>query len=108
MQKNKLNNVIVLKELSSNIVEEAIVLLKPNVNLRNHENMDNPLQNEKSENKKKIIVKEAEYVIENCIYQMEIKNKQIENFKIEKRYKLLKRVTIALAILNFFLLVKIF
>ena len=37
MQKNKLNNVIVLKEISSNIVEEAIVVLKPNVNLKQEE-----------------------------------------------------------------------
>ena len=92
MQKSKLNNVIVLKDMPSNIVEEAIVVL----------------QKKKQDNKNNAILKEAEYVIDNCIKQLQIKSEKLENFKIEKRYKLLKKVTTILTILNFFLLFKIF
>ena len=108
MQKNKLKNVIVLKELSSNIVEEAIIVLKPNVNLKQNENMKKNLQNRQNANKHTMILKEAEYVIENYISQIQTKNKQKENDKIEKRYKYLKRLTMLLTILNFFLLIKLF
>ena len=37
MQNKKLKNTIVLKGMASNIVEEAIVVLKPNVKLKQKE-----------------------------------------------------------------------
>ena len=108
MQKNKLNNVIVLKNISSNIVEEAIIVLKPNVNLKHNENMNKISENKQLVNKNTTILKEAEYVIENCISQIQIKNKQEENLKLEKKYKFLKSSIIFLVIFNFVLLLKIF
>ena len=104
MQKNKLNNVIVLKNMSSNIVEEAIVVLKANVNFKNNDIK----KNKKEENSHFTILKEAEYVIDECISRMQIKNRELEDFKIKKKYKNLKRITIGAIILNFILLFKIF
>ena len=108
MQKSKLNNVIVLKDMPSNIVEEAIVVLKPNVNLKLYKNTNDLLQKKKQNNKNNAILKEAEYVIDNSVKQLQIKSEKLENFKTEKRYKILKKVTTILTILNFFLLFKIF
>lgn len=108
MQKNKLNNVIVLKDISSNIVEEAIVVLKPHVNFRLSEEKNNKLPNVQTENKNKTILKEAEYIIQNYISQIDTKNKQKEKNKIEKKYKSLKRVVITLSIINILLLLKSF
>lgn len=108
MQKNKLNNVIVLKEIPSNIVEEAIVVLKPSVNLELYENANTVLQKQQTDNKNNAILKEAENVIDNYVRQLQTKSEQIENFKTKKRYNFFKKVTIILAILNCFLLLKIF
>ena len=108
MQKNKLNNVIVLKDISSNVVEEAIVVLKPNINLKQEDKKALSLSKEKMSGKCKNILKEAEHVIENSIVQMQMKNKEIENDKIEKKCKSLKKLTIALSIINFLLILKLF
>ena len=37
MQNKKLNNTVVLKGMASNIIEEAIVILKPNIRLKQKE-----------------------------------------------------------------------
>ena len=108
MQKNKLNNVIVLKNISSNIVEEAIVVLKPYVNLKYEENKAITSRNENKLEKNKCILKEAEFVIENYISQIEIKKNEKEKKQMEKKYKALKKVLIFASVLNFFLLLKIF
>ena len=108
MQKNKLNNVIVLKEISSNIVEEAIVVLKPHVNLKQEEKQILALSKQKIPEKNKSILKEAEYVIQNCIEQMEYKNKQIASERLKNRYKFLKKIIMFSIIVNILLLLKIF
>lgn len=101
MQKNKLNNVIVLKEISSNIVEEAIVVLKPNITLNQEESIEtkNP---QKRIDKKYMIINEAEDVIKNHILQIQDKSKVKDNEKLERKYKKLKKMSILLAIANLF------
>ena len=109
MQKNKLNNVIVLKDISSNIVEEAIVVLKPHVNLKQEEKKAITLSKEDEMTSKSInILKEAEFVIENCIEQIKIRKKENLNNKIEKKCKILKKITSCLVIINILLIIKIF
>lgn len=104
MQKNKLNNVIVLKELSSNIIEEAIIVLKKNVNFK----LEEKEKTKPQEMSNKTILKEAEFVIENYINKIENKKAQIENDKLKKRYKYLKFLMMIIGTFNFFLLFKIF
>lgn len=107
MQKNKLNNIIVLKDMASNFVEEAIVVLKPNIELKREEK-DYKSKLENGENKNKSIIKEAEFIIENSLKNM--KEKENENAKkdLEKRYKKLKKIVYALLVINVLLLIKIF
>ena len=83
MQKNKLENIIVLKDMNSNIVEEAILILKPNVDLKK-EDFLNAKTEVKKMNYKNMVIKEAENVIQNRISQAEL-NKKIENSTSLKR-----------------------
>ena len=63
MDTEKMKNMVVLKNLPSNIVEEAIVILKPNIKLKSLDTIDkNNKKNEKvkQEDHKKYIISEAE------------------------------------------------
>lgn len=93
---NGLKNIIVLKNLPSNIVEEAIVVLKGN-KIKLPEHIENKKETGKKNDTKDYILKEAEMVILNYISNIENK-KQSNNKKIEKRYKRLKFISIGLLI----------
>lgn len=74
MQINKTNNVIFLKDVESNIIQEAFVVLKDNIKIESDKNL-------KKEIKPINVLKEAETII----------NQEIDknNFKFDK-YKILK------------------
>lgn len=102
---DKMKNIVVLKNLPSNIVEEAIVILKGDKRkiecIKKHIK-SNSLKGEKSVNKPKdYIVKEAEMVISNYISNIEnqkiVKNKK-DTKKLEKRYKRMQIATILMFI----------
>lgn len=102
MEENNMKNIIVLKDLPSNLIEEAIVILKENVNIKN---MNKKKENIKvttrgKVNSKKYIIKEAESVVANYIANLE-KPKQMEltNNKIKKKYENLKKLTIFFAVI---------
>lgn len=96
MNESKMKNMVVLKNLPSNIVEEAYVVLKPNknfrINLQKQENIEERLPSE-------YVVKEAEMVISNYLSKIEekkiIRNTEVE--KIKKKYKNLKNTSMILA-----------
>lgn len=102
---DKMKNIVVLKNLPSNIVEEAIVILKGDKRkiecIKKHIK-SNSLKGEKSVNKPKdYIVKEAEMVISNYISNIEnqkiVKTKK-DTKKLEKRYKRMQIATIIMFI----------
>ncbi|MBR6504896.1 MAG: hypothetical protein IKT41_04215 [Clostridia bacterium] len=97
MEINNIKNIVVLKNLPSNIVDEAIVVLKNNELIKNKEMIDNG-QNKKVKNKNKdYIVKEAENVITSYINNIEKQknNKSLE--ELENKYKQLKLISMLLA-----------
>lgn len=101
MDTSNMKNIVVLKDLPSNIVEEAIVILKANVNVKN---IDKKKENIKVVAKGKInsrdyVVKEAEAVVANYISSIE-KPKQLEvsNKKLKKKYERIKRLTAFFAV----------
>ena len=102
MDIENMKNMVVLKNLPSNIVEEAIVIFKPNVKLNNSEVNENN-KKVKTENSKKYILNEAEMIIGNYISKIETeKNKKMKvNKIIEDKYKRLKIVSVFLAIMLF-------
>lgn len=104
MNTDNMKNMVVLKDLPSNIVDEAIVILKPNIKLKSLDvSSKNNRKNKKTkeENSKKYIINEAEMLISNYISKIENdKNKKIKaNKKIEDKCKRLKMVSVFLGIM---------
>lgn len=98
MVNNKLKNIIVLKGMASNVVEEAIVVLKPNIDLDKSGSYTKNKDMSSKDIKKKNVISEAEYVINNYIKEIENTNTKRKRKKIEKRYKLSKILNIVLFI----------
>ena len=95
-----MRNIVVLKDLPSNLVEEAIVVLKQNQKI----NVENKGKTEQKSEKHKFgnyITKEAEMLITDYITKVEKNKKNKEIKKIENKYKTLKRINIGLSIILF-------
>ena len=117
MRQSNVKNMVVLKNLPSNIVEEAIVVLKANIKVKQNEKIDKNGVNgkrkdeEKKNNQKNIeknkgdnyILKEAEMLISNYISKMEQKNEQRKNIEktINKKCKKMKKRIIVLSVIIF-------
>ncbi len=95
---NQMKNIIVLKELPSNIIEEAFVILKPNKKIKVNNVAEN--SNKETEHTSEYIIKEAEMVINSYLSSTDedtkLRSKTIK--RIEKKYKRLKRITTFLSI----------
>ena len=103
MQANSVKNIVILKDLPSNIVEEAIVILKSNKyakKLQMIEKNNNKELEQKEGNGKEYIVKEAESLLSTYISKIE-DNKIIDrpNKTLKEKYKKLKKYSIIITIL---------
>lgn len=97
MQNSRLKNSIILRGMASNIVDEAIVILKPNIKLKKMEHSKN--KGVKSDNKSKdFIVKEAENVILDYIYKINEKDALRIKKQLEKKLKIFRIISIVLFI----------
>lgn len=111
MNTSEMRKMIVLKDLPSNIIEEAIIVLKSNMNIKNHNFIENykhtedknaNIKNEKSNiikkgvknNSKDYIIKEAENIITNYISNIE-KPRETEksNKQLQRKYNRLKIIS---------------
>ena len=103
MDTSSLKNIVVLKDLPSNLVEEAIVVLKENQKIEKLEPVDKSQNKKQSieksitgevQNKKDYIVKEAQLLIAEYISRIENKNKkESQSFQtLKQKYKKLKTV----------------
>lgn len=104
MDTGSMKNIVILKDLHSNIVDEAIVFLKENQKLKNLELVDvEKKQNKTKEggkgqeqkNSKDYIINEAQMLIADYISKLENKNKNedISYKKLKKRYNFLKNIS---------------
>lgn len=95
METSKLKNMIVLKNLPSNLVEEAIVILKSNQNVKKLEKIERKRNGGKEKlpvEQQEYIVKEAEMLVNQYVSKLEKKKeKEIFNKEIKKKYKMLKK-----------------
>lgn len=94
MQEGNFKNTIVLKDVKSNLIEEAIIVLKENKEARSLNKIENRNKGGKKDLKpikKDYIVKEAELIISNYIEDIDKKEKEkdIENRNL--KYKRLKK-----------------
>lgn len=88
-----MKNIVVLKNLPSNLVEEAFIILKSNKlaqSLKYIEKKETAKPKENNNKSKDYIVREAEMVISNYISSLEKKEKKPDTSKIKNRYKWLK------------------
>ena len=112
METSNLKNMIVLKNLPSNIVDEAIVVLKPNKNAKKFQKIEKDRESkaskEKNEGQEKIknkdyILQEAEMLINNYISKIENADKNIKQTigkhtksKLSEKYEKLKKYAISI------------
>lgn len=89
MQINKTNNVIFLNEFESNIISEAFVVLKEDVNVSNIINLSKPQINGKIN-----ILKEAELLINQKINENKLEYEKFKITKLERKMKFLKIINI--------------
>jgi len=95
MNESKMKNMVVLKNLPSNIVEEAYVILKPNKNFK--QNIEKQ-ENQNTRITSDYVVKEAEMVVSNYLSKIEEKKtfRNLEVEKIKRKYKKLKNISMIL------------
>ena len=109
MQKNNMKNIVVLKNLPSNIVDEAIIILKANKNAKKLQYVDNNSNVEYGENRKTndYVIREAESIISNYIAKIE-NNKRMKNrnLDLKKRFDRLKIYCICISIVLFLSIIK--
>ncbi len=102
MDIKNMRNIVILKNLPSNLVEEAFVVLKKNQKIKKLEyvesNMDKFSGDKNLENEDEFIVKEAELILSNYLNRIEkqdITGRKLESSTIRK-YRVLKHITILL------------
>ena len=107
METSNMKNMIILKNPPSNLVEEAIIILKSNKKVQELKYIENKkVINKEALKEKDYIIKEAESVISNYISKIEDKNKRKIN--IEKKYNKLRKYSITATIMLIIALIKIF
>ena len=104
MESSKLKNMVVLRNLPSNIIDEAIVILKTNKKVKKLQKIEqkNKIKNSENENKDKdYILKEAEMLLNSYISKVENNDKRnIFNKDVNKKYNKLKNYAIAITIFS--------
>ena len=86
-----MKNMVVLKNLPSNIVEEAFVVLKANKKIKNLERVDGSKKNLSKDSSKKesdYMLKEAEMIVSNYISKIESNDKN----SVFKKKKVMRSV----------------
>ena len=119
MNISNMKNIIVLKNLPSNLVEEAIVVLKENKKAKRYQYIERKTgekskkktgkaaNNQKENDSKEYILKEAEMVVSNYISNLETRSPKWKNNmkKLENRYKQSIKLNIILGIATFISLI---
>lgn len=92
MEKINMKNMVVLRNLPSNIVEEAIVILKPNKRIKKLQKVEKQKKNDNPEEikEKDYILKEAEMIVNSYISKVE-KRKEIQFKDKSQKYIRLKK-----------------
>lgn len=95
MNQGGLKNMVVLKNLPSNIVEEAIIVLKTNKKIKQVEKIEKEKMTENKDTKTReddYILKEAEMLVNTYISKLEDKKKtrEITNKKEKQKYNRIK------------------
>lgn len=103
METSKMKNMVVLKNLPSNIIEEAIIILKAGKKAKKLQKIE---KNKKTTGEEKVekdngyIIKEAEMIVNNYITHTESNiKKDYLNKNIKMKYNKIKKYAIAITIM---------
>lgn len=102
MQSSDMKNMVVLKNLPSNMVEEAIIIFKETQKIEQKELIDKEKKISSAEiqsKSKEYILKEAEMLVTDYINKIENKKKLSNNKNVENKYNNLKKYCIASTVL---------
>lgn len=97
METSDMKNMVVLKNLPSNIVEEAIIIFKETQKVKQKEFIDKGNKSNCSEIQPKpreYILKEAEMLVDDYIKKIETQKNKIKRLDLIKKYEILKKYTI--------------
>ena len=104
MDIQNMKNMVVLKNLPSNLIEEAFVVLKDNVKVHKEELVGNKKEDCKTNNikSKDYVIKEAEMIVSEYISKIERKEFKgtKEKVKLEEKCRRLKYSTIFFAMFS--------
>ena len=104
METKIMKNMIILKDLPSNMVEEAFVVFKDNVKIHKKEKVkkNKIVGKEEKPKSKDYMIKEAEMVVQDYISRIEKREYELgsTNKKLKEKYKRLKALTIFLAMFS--------
>ncbi len=102
METNNLKNTVILKSVPSNIIEEAIIVLKKGIKVRECQIQNNVEKNNH-------IIKEAEMIINEYCEKVENSQKKDKLIKkIQERYAKLKKVLVITSIISVIEMIIIF
>mgnify|MGYP004640949287 CR=1 FL=1 len=106
MEKCKMKNVVVLRNLPSNLIEEAFVVVKSKKIARSLEYIDGKNEIDKKDCKDNgYIVREAESVLTSYVSLMKKKDEKKVDLGVKRRYNMLKiygvLVTVAFIVVTF-------
>ena len=90
MDIEKMRNIIVLKNLPSNLVEEAFVIVKNTKMAKQLQKGEGKKEKKEDKNVKNSIVKEAEMVISNYLQEVEKEKNKTSYHRLVKKYKTIK------------------
>lgn len=105
MEASKLKNMVVLRNLPSNIVDEAIIILKANKKIKKFELVENSKKQNSGSNatdNKEYIVKEAEMLVSDYISKMEKEKIRSKSKNVLKeKYNRLKKYSLFATLILF-------
>lgn len=102
MESSDMKNMVVLKNLPSNMIEEAIIIFKETQKVKQKEFIDrgnSTNSNEVQSKSKEYILKEAEMLVTDYINKIENKRKTGRSKEIIDKYEKLKKYSIISTIL---------
>ena len=102
MDVSKMKNIVVLKNLPSNIVDEAFVVLKSNKRVKKTEKVEkfSKVSDKKDEKKdKEYVLKEAELLVSDYISKIE-DNKNLKSTKSSKKIKRWAYISTLIAVIE--------
>ena len=104
MDIQNMKNMVILKNLPSNLVEEAFIVLKDNVNVHKEQlaNSKISINNKKNMQSKDYVIKEAEMIIKEYVSKVENKKNKTtkEKTELQEKCKKLKYSTIFFAMFS--------